>query len=286
MRATHHALGAAGAGRPRGVAARWRARAAGLGGTRRIWRQRNSGLPVQRHHDRRVHRDRLGRIRLRAAQRCDGSLPAGSDHRRTETAVASRLGLRRAHHRDRDDRTRSGVRPESHYHDGQTVRWRLSAQRREDLHHQRHPRRSCAGGREDRSWRGPPRNHPVDGRAGRGRICPGPQSRQDRHESPRHCRTVLRGRLRPSHQRGGGAGTRLLSPDEGVGSGTSRLRGHLHRGHGARPGADRGIRPDPNGFRSATRRISKHPVRVGGREGRNGGLPHIHRRSHFRAGRR
>jgi hypothetical protein len=63
-------------------------------------------------------------------------------HRRAEAALAAQDGQRRAPGRDRDDRARRRHRPAGAAHQRQAQGWRpLRHQRRQDLHHQRLPRR-------------------------------------------------------------------------------------------------------------------------------------------------
>lgn len=85
----------------------------------------------------------------RPAQRHHRALPDLARHRGAEAPLAARLLLRRDHHRHRDDRAGRGLRPPGDPDHRRGPRRPLGAQRLQDLHLQRHPRRPGDRGRQD-----------------------------------------------------------------------------------------------------------------------------------------
>ena len=112
-------------------------------------------------------------------------------HPRAARAVAARVLLRRAHHRDRDDRARGGQRPAGDPHHRRPRRRSLPAQRQQDLHLQRAAVRPGDRRRPDRSGRRAPGDQPAGGGAGHARLRARPQPRQDRHARPGHLRALV-----------------------------------------------------------------------------------------------
>ena len=104
------------------------------------------------------------------------------------------LRERREDRRDRHDRAGRRVRPAGHPHHRRRRGRPLRAQRPEDLHLQRHPRRPGDRGRPHRPRGRPPGHLAAHGRARHGGLRARPQPRQGRPARPGHRRAVLRGR--------------------------------------------------------------------------------------------
>ena len=85
----------------------------------------------------------------------------------------------------------AGLRPPGHPHDGRRRRRPLRAQRPEDLHLQRHPRRPGRRGGADRPGRRAPGHLAARRRARHGGLRARPQPRQDRPARAGHRRAVL-----------------------------------------------------------------------------------------------
>ena len=96
-------------------------------------------------------------------------------HGRAAGALASRHRQRGAHHRDRDDRAGDRQRPGVDVHVSDPGRRSVRRERLEDLHHQRHQRRSRDHGGQDRSVAAPRRHVPARAGAGHGRVRARPQ---------------------------------------------------------------------------------------------------------------
>ena len=124
-------------------------------GARGVRRVRGRRLPVQRRARRgalEVHR--RGVLLLRHPRRLRRAVPRRPGHRGAEAALAARVLLRRAGHRDRDDRALRRVRPGRAEDDRGARRRRLGPQRLQDLHHQRLLGRPRRGGRPHRPAKG------------------------------------------------------------------------------------------------------------------------------------
>ncbi len=161
---------------------------------RGVRRRRDDRLPIQPRGQRGDDPPRRLRLRLPALQRHDRALPRLERERRAAAAVVPRPLRRHHHRRDRDDRARCRLRPAGHPDDGGRRGRPLRAQRPEDLHLQRHPRRPRDRGRPDRPRGRAPGHQPAGGRARHGGLRTGPQPREDRPARPGHRRAVLRPR--------------------------------------------------------------------------------------------
>ena len=121
--------------------------------------------------------------------------------------------VRRAHHRDRDDRAGHRLRPRVDEHHGHPRRRPLRGERRQDVHHQRHQRRPRDHRGQDRPGAATRGHEPARDRARDGRVRAGPQPREGRPARAGHRRAVL-------HRRPG-AGRRTCSASRARGSRTS-----------------------------------------------------------------
>ncbi len=136
------------------------------------------------------------------AQRRRRALLPQVRHRGAEAALPAGDVLRRDHHRDRDDRARHRVGPRGGQdHRDRAGRRQLPAQRRQDLHHQRHHRRPRDRGRQDRPDRHARRHLAAARRAWDGGLRAWPQAREDRHGRAGHRRAVLQRRSGPGGER-------------------------------------------------------------------------------------
>ena len=117
--------------------------------------------------------------------------------RGAEEEVAAEDGDRRTDRRHRHDRARRRLRPAGRQDARREGRQPVSAQRLQDLHHQRPARQSDHRRHQDRSGQGR-QGHLADrGRDRRGRgLRARPQPRQDRPEVQRHVGAVLQRRAR------------------------------------------------------------------------------------------
>ena len=158
--------------------------------------RRQRRLPLQRRTRRGVHARGSRRARARAAQRHHRAVSDGPGHRGAEAALAARVLRRLADHGDRHDRTRRRIRPPGH-HDARRGPGRpLAAQRLQDLHLERDPRRPGDRRGEDDSRRRRQGAVPARRRARHGGLRARAQPRQDRPEGPGHRRVVLPRRTR------------------------------------------------------------------------------------------
>ena len=141
-----------------------------------------------------AHAGRGGGDRPRAGHRRDrlhhpfryrGAVPAQFRHRGPEAAASAGHGARRHGGLAGDHGARRGQRRQGHPQHGGPRRRRLSAQRPEDLHHQRLSRRPRAGGGQDRSGGRRARHQPVLGGRGHAGLHARPAAGQRSASAPR-----------------------------------------------------------------------------------------------------